>query len=227
MFNSRSGVSNSAAASQTVSIESVRRQARHRLIGASVLVAVGVIGLPLLFDTEPRPVSADLTIQVQSAPPAQSPAAPSPVVAAGSPSPEPVEEVIRPVPSPVPAPAAATEAPPVSAPVPAPPVASKASPVASSPATVSASTAAPSSSSSPAASTRLVVQVGAFAEQSRAQDVRRRLEAAGLKTYTQVANTADGPRIRVRLGPFDTRAEADRAAQAVQRLGLTASVLTL
>jgi DedD protein len=74
---------------------------------------------------------------------------------------------------------------------------------------------------------RVVVQVGAFAEQARAQEVRNRLERAGLKTYTQVAQTAEGPRIRVRLGPFDSRTEAEQAADKVRQLGLPASILTL
>ena len=74
---------------------------------------------------------------------------------------------------------------------------------------------------------RVVVQVGAFAEQARAREVRLRLERAGLKTYTQVAQTADGPRIRVRVGPFDSRAEAQRAADKIKALGLPAALLTL
>ena len=39
------------------SIEGLRRRARHRLIGAAVLVLVAVIGFPLVFDTQPRPVA--------------------------------------------------------------------------------------------------------------------------------------------------------------------------
>ncbi len=38
----------------------VRSRARRRLIGAGVLLAVGVIGFPLLFETKPRPVAADV-----------------------------------------------------------------------------------------------------------------------------------------------------------------------
>jgi DedD protein len=34
----------------------MRRRARHRLIGAAVLVLIGVVGFPLLFDTQPRPI---------------------------------------------------------------------------------------------------------------------------------------------------------------------------
>ena len=38
------------------SVELVRRRARHRLIGAVVLVLLAVVGFPLMFDTQPRPV---------------------------------------------------------------------------------------------------------------------------------------------------------------------------
>ena len=46
------------------SVEAMRRRARHRLIGASVLVVLGVVGFPLLFDTQPRPVSVDIAVTI-------------------------------------------------------------------------------------------------------------------------------------------------------------------
>ena len=51
-----------AASSPAESVEVMRRRARHRLIGAAVLVLAGVIGFPLLFDTQPRPVAVDIPI---------------------------------------------------------------------------------------------------------------------------------------------------------------------
>jgi len=74
---------------------------------------------------------------------------------------------------------------------------------------------------------RFIVQVGAFAEAARAQQVRNQLERAGLKTYTHVAETAEGKRIRVRLGPFASRAEADKAAARAKAAGVPAAILTL
>ena len=74
---------------------------------------------------------------------------------------------------------------------------------------------------------RFVVQVGAFADPARAREARQTLEKAGLKTYTQVADTKEGKRIRVRVGPFETRAEAEKAAVKVKALDLPASVLNL
>jgi DedD protein len=42
-----------------------------------------------------------------------------------------------------------------------------------------------------------------------------------------VAETSEGKRIRVRVGPFASRAEADKAAARVKALGLPAAILTL
>src|SRR3954469_6935130 len=41
-----------------------RARARRRLMGATVLLLVGVIGFPLLFETQPRPIPVDLPIQI-------------------------------------------------------------------------------------------------------------------------------------------------------------------
>ena len=67
------------------SVQQARTRARHRLIGATVLVVIGIIGFPLLFETEPRPVPLDIPIEIArreaaSAPkrlPSQPSAAPS------------------------------------------------------------------------------------------------------------------------------------------------------
>ena len=69
--------------------------------------------------------------------------------------------------------------------------------------------------------------VGAFADADKAKEVRQKLERAGLKTYTQVADTKDGKRIRVRVGPFASKAEAEAAASKIKSLDLPAAILTL
>ena len=53
-----------AAAPQVESVEALRRRARHRLIGAIVLVLAGVVGFPLLFDSQPRPIPVDIPIDI-------------------------------------------------------------------------------------------------------------------------------------------------------------------
>src|ERR1700754_4350003 len=76
-----------AAASPAESIDAVRRRARHRLIGAVVLVLASVVGFPLLFDTQPRPVSVDIPIEIpdrNKAKPLPLPSTPAPTAPAAS-----------------------------------------------------------------------------------------------------------------------------------------------
>jgi DedD protein len=73
------------AAVPAESVESMRRRARHRLLGAAVLVLLGVIGFPLLFDTQPRPVSVDIPIEI----PDRNKVKPLPVPATPAPPPAP------------------------------------------------------------------------------------------------------------------------------------------
>jgi DedD protein len=74
---------------------------------------------------------------------------------------------------------------------------------------------------------RFIVQFGSFAEEAKAREVRQKVEKAGLKTYAQVAETSEGKRHRVRVGPFPTRAEAEKAAAKIKALDLPANILTL
>ncbi len=65
-----------------------RTRARQRLIGAAVLVVAGIIGFPLLFETQPRPIPVDLPIEIprkDSAPSIVLPAPPTPSGKAESP----------------------------------------------------------------------------------------------------------------------------------------------
>src|SRR4051812_32476016 len=120
LFKSRKGGDDSAAtARQPESIEAMRRRAKHRLVGASVLVLIGVVGFPLLFDSQPRPVSVDIPIEIpdrnkvkplnvpaapvtQSAPAAQPPSASGVVTQAPAPAAPPV--IAEPAPAPKPEP---------------------------------------------------------------------------------------------------------------------------
>ena len=87
--------------------------------------------------------------------------------------------------------------------------------------------AAPSNKNTAAETDRYIVQVGAFADAAKAREVRLKVERTGLKTYTHVAKTPEGARTRVRVGPFASRAEADKAAEKIKKLDLPAAILTL
>jgi DedD protein len=248
-FNFRRGSSTTAAgaAGPAESVEAMRKRAKHRLIGAVVLVLIGVVGFPLLFDTQPRPVAVDIPIEIpgkNTVKPLVMPApasATAPKIAASAPaaasekvatpsSLTPREEIVseKPV-APVPPAQTAikTEAKPEPKAVAKPPVSGDEA--ARAKALLEGKPAAPAAAKVAAtdAEGRLVVQVGAFADEDKAREVRQKLERAGLKTYTQVADTKDGKRIRVRVGPFATRADADKAASKIKGLDLPAAILTL
>ena len=73
---------------------------------------------------------------------------------------------------------------------------------------------------------RMVVQVGAFADAAKADETRRKLEGAGLKTYIQAVDTKDGKRIRVRVGPFASKSEAEKAVNKIRSLDLPVAILS-
>ncbi len=200
------------------SLDTLRRQARHRLIGATVLVLLAVIGFPLVFDTKPREVAADIRIDMPDKDAVRSSQAPTP----------PSSVVTAPVPVPdadVPTEQKATEAvskavvPPSVMPEKAPQALTKEEEVFPKP--------DPNSEKSGDSAPRFIVQVGAFAEEKKSTEVRSKLEKAGIKTYTHIAQTKEGKRIRVRVGPFATKEEAQKTADKIKSLQLSASVLTI
>lgn len=75
---------------------------------------------------------------------------------------------------------------------------------------------------------RYVIQAGSFAEASAARDLGRRIGKLGLDSHEQRVETASGSaRTRVRLGPFNSKEEALRAAARLKAAGLNAAVLPL
>ncbi len=302
----RSGRSRHATPPPAESAETLRRRARHRLIGAAVLLVVGVVGFPVLFDTQPRPIPVDIPIAIPdrnqapalvmpgarasggtveagstapaasattSAPaaatavvPAASVAAPTTaqrgananglddneeVVASSLPRKPAEEPAARKEPAARNEPAkpaaetakpaeprreARTESKPETRPEPKPerPAALRVDEAARARALLEgrsdlAVAAAPAAASTAAAAAegRFVVQVGAFGDADKAQEARGKLSRGGLKTYVQTVETKDGKRHRVRVGPFMSRAEADKAAARIRGLDLPASILSL
>jgi len=53
-----------AAAAEPDAVAVARTRARRRLIGATVLLGIGVIGFPLLFETQPRPIAVNIPIEI-------------------------------------------------------------------------------------------------------------------------------------------------------------------
>lgn len=232
-----SGEAPAASSRPDDTVEQARARARHRLIGAVVLVGVAVIGFPMLFETEPRPVPTDLPIEIpaKETPMVRAPA-PLPASAASvarAPERAVIEERAADAGREVPAPEPSVAAAPASAPPVAPRTAPAPSPApARDKAEAEAARARALLEGRPAAqaeeaAARYVVQVGAYSETASAREVRAKVEKLGFKTYTQVVDTAAGQRIRVRVGPFASREKAQQAADRLKAAGLPGAVLTL
>ncbi len=209
-------------------VQAARTRARRRLIGAVVLLAAGIVGFPLLFETQPRPVAVDIAIETPRTDSSTVVPAPVPTVAPAPRAPSAVvseapQEVVEPASAPAPASAAAP------APKPAPASAPAAKPAADIDGQRAKALLDDRAASVAAAAKdgRFVVQVGAFTDPVALRDVRQKVEKLGLKTYTQVVDTDAGKRTRVRVGPFATRDEADAAGARLKAAGLPAAILTL
>lgn len=267
-----------ADASAGDTVQAARARARRRLIGAAVLLGIGVLGFPLLFETQPRPIAVDIPIEIPRKETAPSLPLPPPRVASAAAATARVSsgvitqrgaEVRRDAPA---APAAAASRPeaapradspaPAASAVPAKPATApvraddggrarallegkpaEAAPKAAKsadakvPESKSADTtvalakpAAPAAAADArpdAAAGRFVVQVGAYSEAASARNMRQRVEQLGFKCYTQTVDVDGVKRIRVRVGPFAARDEAERAAGALKSAGLSPAVLAL
>jgi DedD protein len=196
---------------------------KERLVGAAVLVAIGVWLIPWVLDgpdntVETGPASLQLpaaeepvpmrtqTLRVDEpeavAPPTPQAAEPSEaetVVAAASPAAEP-PPVTKPAPAPAPK---AAEAPPVK---PAAPVAAKPAPAT-------------------AAKGDWVVQLGVFGEEANARRLAQKVNTFGYKPAVS-SYVANGKTLyRVRVGAYDVKSQAEATASALTAHGLTAKVV--
>jgi len=228
-------------------LEVVRRRARHRLMGAVVLVLVAVVGFPLLFDTQPRPVAVDTPIVIpdrQNTPPLTS-AVPVPASQAPAkpllPAPEAVtaqasldarEEVVLsagPV-VPAPKPESVKQTPPpekaLEKPAPVKQETKPPTPVKPKDDGNKAQALLEGKVTKPAAD-RVVIQVGAFSDAAKVREIRSKLEQSGVKTYTQTVEKDGKNTTRIRVGPFESKDEADKAAARIRKLDLPVSFLKI
>ncbi len=212
----------------------VKKRARRRLIGAVALVLFVVIVLPMVLDKEPKSLQNELSVQIPRqdagafkssvlpAPalgsvtgkadvPTASPKADVPPVSAGS---EPVAGA---------KPAAKMDPPPV----PKAPVAAKSQAAPGSAPIAAAAPAVPPQPVSKAANDgSWVVLIGAFSNPDNVRQLQAKLSAAGVKSLTEVLKSAEGEKIRVRGGPFKTKAEAEKARDAMKAIGVDAGAVT-
>lgn len=183
----------------------IRRRGRQRLIGAVILVALLVVFVPMLLDSEPRPVRQQPSLAI------------------------PPKDNAKPLPAPPPAePARASVAAQPQAPAPAePPKPATPAPAATVTPAAPAKASAPEPKATAPALTGFAVQVGAFRDEAKLKQARERLAAAGVVHYTERLDTKSGPLTRLRAGPFPTREAAEGALVSIKRGSLDGKVVPL
>lgn len=214
----------------------LKKRARRRLVGAIALVLGAIVFLPMVFDSEPQQIAEDIDIRIpdretpldagsDTVPPA-TPAASAATAAENTgedahqgkgPAADGTDGSAGPAP-------------------PTPPAASPPKSVTSNPAQSDDGARAlallegrdPGKAAAPIPdSGSFAVQVGAFSSADAVKDVRSKLSAAGLKSYTEPLKTPQGDRTRVRLGPYATREAAEQARGRLKGIGLDGSVVPL
>ena len=68
------------------------------------------------------------------------------------------------------------------------------------------------------------INVGLFADEANARKAQARLLNEGLPAFRQELNNAKGRHIRVRVGPYESRAKAEAAAASIRAMALEAVV---
>lgn len=214
--------------------DNLKRQARRRLIGATVLATVVVAVLPMLLDSEPKSAVKDIELRIPdkdkagefvpnvalpSVPataavtPASVAVATASAVAAGSAAPG---SAVAAAHAAVSSQVAEASQQPASKPV-------QAHAVAPEQKTVPAKPAEADHKEQAAQQSGFIVQIGAFSNADTARRWQKNLVKQGVKAYTEKA----GDKLRVRAGPYATREAAEKVRHRLESQGLHPNVVAL
>jgi DedD protein len=215
----------------------LKKRSRRRLVGAAALALLAAIILPMIMDSEPQAPVRDIEVSIpdrdadsrQARPIAGRPAV-ADVGIAPAPQEQPPATGAGPQAEPPAVPPVATVAPSEQGPTPAksqPPRPADAAPA--TPPRPASSAATPDDEAArvkailegrtggaTVETKGFVVQVGAFGDAGKAVTFSTDLKARGYAAYTEAAGTVT----RVRVGPYATRDDAQKAAEALASAGI-------
>lgn len=210
----------------------MERHLKERIVGATVIVALGIIIIPWLLDgpaQSPRPVEQTLELPSVESPgrtytipldPAAGPPVQVDIGNGGQPTParpgagavqRPGEDAPAPL-QPAPAPVQERAAP-IEQPAQQP--AAQPAPASQPPATTRTAPPAPTQRSPEG----WTVQVGSFSQADNAQALQRRLSGEGFEAYVSRVATDAGTMHRVRVGPVPERDAAERLLTRLRAAG--------
>lgn len=191
----------------------LRKRARRRLVGAIALVLLMVTVLPMVLDDRdsqtPQP---EIAVNIPSQDDNDFSSRIVPVEPGAEDVPQANQSPDTPVESPLPQPDPAPLPVPEPAPVPEPKV--EAAPV------------KPAAPAKPALiNDGYTVQIGVFSDAGNVKQLQSKLEAGGFKPYTEKLGMPGGTKIRLRVGSYATRAEAEKVRDKLKAAGTTGIVV--
>lgn len=197
-----------------------RKRARRRLVGAIALVLLMVTVLPMVLDDR----SANLPQQeIEISIPSQNDDEFTSSVTPYNPEPETAVQAET-LPETTPQDALTRETPAVAeadaataAKTPAPLVDNKSTP---------ASKPIPIQSTAKSSSPTYSVQIGVFSDAANVRQLEGKLKAQGLQPSTEKLQTAQGEKIRLRVGPFASRELAEEAMGKIKAASLSGMIIT-
>jgi DedD protein len=208
----------------------MRARARHRLIGASALLLAVAIVVPMVLDPDPKPVAENIPIDIPSERAPFTPRLSLPPVpaadAAGTPPPD-----QAPVAAPIKAESKADTAVEAKADATPEPKATAKPEGKVDEGRAAAKAEEPRKGIESAAPTeatkagKFAVQAAAPASEKAARDLVDRLKKGGFAAYTEKVETKDGTRYRVRVGPYSTRDDAEKARARLKSQGINGNLV--
>ncbi len=201
-----------------------QQRARHRLIGAAVLVLIAVVGLPRILDSSPKLAPNDIAVNIVTSLPIPG----TDAKPADKPKAEIVTEPVKEAPKLTLAPEPKLES--KSEPKPETKVDAKPSPTPNKAAGLGLAAgeeiiAAPSNSGTNTAtngSGKYVIQIGAFASEERAKGWITKLKEQKIPNYVLNKNASDGSKLYVlRAGPYADKDSAETAEKKIKAMGLS------
>jgi DedD protein len=205
-----------------------QQRARHRLIGAAVLVLIAVVGLPRILDNKPKTVNNDIAINIVTSLPAPNAALPATDdrLKSSVDLPQKDKEAVSSKPA-----IATTNTPPESKaeakldPKPVAPV-NKVSAIGLAAGeevvAIPGSNAKAEEIPKKAGPGKYVIQIGAFASEERAKGWIAKMKDQKIPNYVLNKTSADGTKLYVlRAGPFIDKDTAEVAEKKVKAMGLS------
>lgn len=216
----------------------LKKRARRRLLGAAALALLAAIVLPMVMDHEPKQLAQDVQVRIpsqdangigsrilantptplppslpDSTPDAKPEAAKPPVVIPRDEKPAADKPAEKPADKPVDKPAEKPAPKPADKPTPKP----EAKPV-EKPASHAEEARARAALAGEDVGEPWLVLIGAYRDAANVKQLTSKLKEIGVPSFTEHFDSPQGPRTRVRAGPFKTRQAAEKALAKMKQI---------